>query len=164
MLGDEIWVPIKALLPMVDPNDIVLDGWDVSSMDLGNAMKRAEVLDIQLQNCLFREMSTLKPRRSVFDLNFIAPNQLERADNVIGGNKWDQIEQIRGDIRDFKKKSGVDKVIILWTANTERFCAEKPGLNDTWESLKKSLKENRAEISPSTMFAVASILEKVSQK
>lgn len=46
-----------------------------------------------------------------------------------------QMEQIRRDIRDFKEKSGVDKVIVLWTANTERFIDIVTGVNDTAKNL-----------------------------
>ena len=64
----------------------------------------------------------------------------------------------------FRSKSGCDKVIVLWTANTERFCEVAEGLNDTPENLMASIKSNEAEVSPSTLFAVASILEGVSNK
>lgn len=53
------------------------------------------------------------------------------------------------------------QVIVLWTANTERFCDVSEGLNDTAENLLKSIAKNEEEVSPSTIFAVASILEKV---
>jgi myo-inositol-1-phosphate synthase len=53
----------------------------------------------------------------------------------------------------------VDKVIVLWTANTERFCSVEPGLNDSADALLDSIKRNEEEVSPSTLFAVASILE-----
>lgn len=33
------------------------------------------------------------------------------------------MKQIRADIRDFKAANGLDKVVVLWTANTERFAA-----------------------------------------
>lgn len=46
-----------------------------------------------------------------------------------------QVEQIRADIRDFRQSSGVDKVIVLWTANTERFCDIVPGVNDSANNL-----------------------------
>lgn len=46
-----------------------------------------------------------------------------------------QVEQIRADIRDFRQSSGVEKVIVLWTANTERFCDIIPGVNDTAKNL-----------------------------
>lgn len=48
---------------------------------------------------------------------------------------------------------------MLWTANTERFSSIEEGLNDTWANLDKSIKESKDEISPSTIFACASILE-----
>ena len=50
-----------------------------------------------------------------------------------------QVEQIRRDIRDFRETSGVDKVIVLWTANTERFCDVVPGLNDTADNLLRAI-------------------------
>ena len=53
---------------------------------------------------------------------------------------------------------------MLWTANTERFCDIAPGLNDTSENLLNSIKANKDEVSPSTIFAVASVLEGVSEK
>lgn len=48
---------------------------------------------------------------------------------------------------------------MLWTANTERFSEIKPGLNQTADELLNSIRENADEISPSTIFAVAAILE-----
>lgn len=41
--GKDVYVPLKNLLPMINPNDIEIDGWDISSLDLGQAMKRAKV-------------------------------------------------------------------------------------------------------------------------
>lgn len=53
----------------------------------------------------------------------------------------------------------MDTVIVLWTANTERFADIVAGMNDTAENLLNSIKNGESEISPSTLFAVASILE-----
>lgn len=154
----EVYVPFRDLLPMVHPNDIVFDGWDISSLDLGRAMERAQVLDWSLQEKLRPHMDQLKPRPSIYIAEFIAANQEQRADNILRGSKAEQVDQIRRDICDFRKKSGVDKVIVLWTANTERFCDVIPGVNDTVENLLRTI-QTGGEVSPSTMFAVASILE-----
>ena len=51
------------------------------------------------------------------------------------------------------------QVIVLWTANTERFSDIRPGLNDTADNLMASIRRSESEVSPSTVFAVASILE-----
>ena len=37
--------------------------------------------------------------------------QEDRADNVLTGTKQEMLEQIRADIRDFKEKKNLDKVI-----------------------------------------------------
>lgn len=60
---------------------------------------------------------------------------------------------------DFKFKYDLDKVIVQWTANTERYAELIPDVNDTAENLLKAIERGHEEISPSTMFAVASILE-----
>lgn len=85
--------------------------------------------------------------------------QSSRAKNVLNGTRYEQYQQIRADIRDFKVKSGVDKVLILWTANTERFSTVEKGLNETAAELEAALIANHSEISPSTIFAMASIAE-----
>ncbi|XP_049495380.1 inositol-3-phosphate synthase 1 [Panthera uncia] len=156
--GQEVFVPFSALLPMVAPDDLVFDGWDISSANLAEAMRRAQVLDWGLQEQLWPHMESLRPRPSVYIPEFIAANQSARADNLILGTRAQQLEQIRRDIRDFRSSAGLDKVIVLWTANTERFCEVVPGLNDTAENLLRTIQLG-LEVSPSTLFAVASILE-----
>ncbi|XP_030375157.1 inositol-3-phosphate synthase [Scaptodrosophila lebanonensis] len=157
--GSDVHVAMNELLPMVRPNDILVDGWDISGLNLGDAMRRAEVLDIGVQDQLYENLVGLKPRASIYDPSFIAANQVGRANNVIKGSKMEQYEQVRRDIRDFKQRSGVETVIVLWTANTERFCDVREGLNNTMEDLKTTLQANKAELSPSTIFAMASIDE-----
>jgi len=58
-------------------------------------------------------------------------------------------------------KSKSENVIVLWTANTERFSTLEVGLNDTANNLLASIERNEQEISPSTLHAVACVLEGV---
>lgn len=157
----EVFVPLKSLLPMVEPNDIVIDGWDISSLNMAEAMERAKVLDYNLQVQLRRHMRTIRPRPSAYFPEFIAANQAERADNVLAGTKAEILARLQADIRDFRAASGVEQVIVLWTANTERYSDVVQGVNDTADNLLNAINKNEAEISPSTLFAVASILEGV---
>lgn len=157
--GDAVFVPMHKLLPMVHPNDIVWGGWDINAAHLGDAMKRAQVLDYHLQQQLYPHLQQIKPLPSAYFPDFIAANQGDRADNVLTGNKHEQMEILRQNIRDFKAQHQLDKVIVLWTANTERFSAIEEGINDTAQNLLDSIKRDEAEISASTLFAVASILE-----
>ncbi|KAF9437221.1 Myo-inositol-1-phosphate synthase [Entomortierella beljakovae] len=158
--GNDVYIPFSDILPMVHPNDLVLGGWDISSFNLADSMSRAQVLDYDLQRQVKAEMATLKPLPSVYYPDFIAANQSDRADNVIPGNdKQAHVEQIRADIRNFKAANHLDKVIVIWTANTERFSSLISGINDTADNLLKAVKDSHEEVSPSTVFAIASILE-----
>lgn len=60
---------------------------------------------------------------------------------------------------DFKAHNNLDKVIVQWTANTERYADIINGVNDTAENLMEAIKNGHEEVSPSTVFAVACILE-----
>lgn len=157
--GQDVYIPMNQFVPMINPDNILVDGWDISNVNIGEAMRRAEVLDVALQDKLYKNLCDLKPRPSIYDSDFIAANQSERADNIIIGSRYEQYEKIRSDIRNFKSTANLDKVIVLWTANTERFSNIVPGLNTTTEELLTSMLENKSEISPSTIFAMASIAE-----
>jgi myo-inositol-1-phosphate synthase len=89
------------LLPMVHPNDLVIGGWDISSMNIAEAMDRAQVLEPALKQMLRKEMALMQPLPSIYYPDFIAANQEDRADNVLEGNKacLAHVEQIRKDIR-----------------------------------------------------------------
>jgi hypothetical protein len=83
----------------VSPDDIVFGGWDISSMNMADAMTRAKVLDIDLQKQLRPYMESIVPLPGIYDPDFIAANQGSRANNVIKGTKKEQMQQIIKDIR-----------------------------------------------------------------
>jgi len=96
----------------VNPNDLVIGGWDISKMNLGEAMKRSKVLDVQLQDKLYDDMKEFIPMPSIYYPDFIAANQAERADNVLKGSKQENLEQIMKDINDFKAKNDWIKLLF----------------------------------------------------
>ncbi|KPI39802.1 Inositol-3-phosphate synthase [Cyphellophora attinorum] len=160
--NEEVNIPFHDVLPMVHPNDLVIGGWDISSMNLADAMDRASVLEPDLKRQLRKEMALMTPLKSIYYPDFIAANQEDRADHILEGSKacMAHVEQLRTDIRDFKRNNNLDKVIVLWSANTERFAEIIPGVNDTADNLLKAIEQGHEEVSPSTVFAVACILEK----
>jgi len=52
-------------------------------------------------------------------------------------------------------------VVVLWTGNTERYSNVVAGLNDTMDNFLAALERNESEISPSTLYALACVLENV---
>jgi len=104
-------------------------------------------------------LKDIRPLPSIYIPDFIAANQSERANHVLRGTKQEMMDKVRQDIRDFKSNNRLDKVIVIWSANTERFCDVIEGLNDTADNLLEAIRIGEEEISPSILFAVASILE-----
>ena len=157
----EIHVPVSDVLPMVHPNDLVIGGWDISGMSMDKAMQRAQVLDFDLQRQVAPHMALMgKPLPSIYYPDFIAANQEARADNVIPGtDKQAHLDHVRADIRKFKQDNELDRVVVFWTANTERYSDIIPGVNDTADNILTAIRTSHSEVSPSTLFAVAAILE-----
>lgn len=73
---EDIYVPVSSMLPMLNPDDIEIDGWDISSVNLAEAMTRAKVLDVNIQQQLRTYMERMRPRKSIYYPDFIASNQV----------------------------------------------------------------------------------------
>jgi len=83
-------------------------------------------MDFELQRQLVPHMKDIVPLPGIYDADFIAANQDTRANNCVKGSKKEQMETIRRHIREFKERTQVDKVVVLWTANTERYAQVRP--------------------------------------
>ena len=83
--GRDVYVPFCNLLPMTNPEEWAIGGWDISSASLADAMRRAEVLDYDLQRQVAPLMAGMHPLPSIYYPDFIAANQSDRANNVLPG-------------------------------------------------------------------------------
>ena len=72
------------------------------------------MLDWELQRQLVPYMKDMVPLPGIYDPDYIAANQDQRADQIIKGSKHEQMETVREHIREFKQSTGVDKVSRFW--------------------------------------------------
>jgi len=135
------------------PEDIIISGWDICKDDIYTATKKSKVIDNDLLNKMEDKLKKLHPLPSIYHSDFIAKNQNDRANNTFRYPNLNlSIKHIVTDIQNFKKDNNLEKVIILWTASTERF---NKGAWTTKEELDKAILENDIEIPPSILFAIA---------
>ena len=151
----DVFKPIKDLLPMANPCDFEISGWDISSMNMYDACKRAHVLEPGLVNALRPQLESIVPLSAVLNQEYIAANQSDRVDNVFQGTTQECIQKIREDIREMKAR--VDKVVVLWTANTEMFLL--PELQTASEISDKI--ERNVALPSSVLYCLAAIEEGV---
>ncbi|MEX1050328.1 MAG: inositol-3-phosphate synthase, partial [Gemmatimonadales bacterium] len=74
--------------------------------------------------------------------------------------KRDLAEQLRQDMRDFKKKHGCSRLVIVWCASTEIFLQPGP-THQTLATFEKAMEANDPSIAPSMLYAWAALSEGV---
>jgi myo-inositol-1-phosphate synthase len=77
-----------------------------------------------------------------------------------GKNKMDLAEQLRADMREFKKTSGASRLVTIWCGSTETFI-EQTAAHQSLKSFEKALTQNDEMIAPSMIYAYASLMEGV---
>ena len=149
---------IREFLPLAKLEDIVFGAWDPIPDDAYQSCKVAGVLDTPHVEPIADFLKSVKPMPAVFDQNYV--KRLSGTNVKKGKNKRDLAEQLRQDIRDFKKKAGVSRMVLVWCASTEVFIAPGP-VHQTLASFEKAMEANDPQIAPSMLYAWAAIQEGV---
>ncbi|HKF23948.1 MAG TPA: inositol-3-phosphate synthase [Candidatus Angelobacter sp.] len=149
---------INKFVPLAGLKDLVFTGWDIFEEDAYESAVHAGVLEKDLLNQIKPFLRSIKPRKAVFDRNYV--KKLDGKHVKKGKNKRDLAEQLRADIRDFKKKSGADRLVMIWCGSTEIFL--KPGeVHSSVEDFERGLESNDENIAPSMIYAYAALMEGV---
>jgi myo-inositol-1-phosphate synthase len=149
---------IKKFVPLADLDDLVFTGWDLFEDDAYESAMHAGVLEKELLNQIKPFLRSIKPRKAVFDRNYV--KKLDGKHVKKGKNKRDLAEQLRADIRDFKKKSGADRLVMIWCGSTEIFLKQTE-VHSSVESFERGLEKNDESIAPSMIYAYAALSEGV---
>ena len=149
---------IKDFVPLAGLNDLVFTGWDPFPDDMYSAARKAGVLDRDLVDQMKPFLSSIKPRPAVFDREWV--KKLDGPNVKKGKTKRDLVEQVRADIREFKKSSGADRLVMMWCGSTEVF-VKASEVHATQKAFEKGLEKNDEHIAPSMMYAYAALSEGV---
>jgi myo-inositol-1-phosphate synthase len=149
---------IKDFVPLADLNDLVFGGWDIFTDSAYEAAANARVLNPQHLAQLKPFLDTIKPMSAVFDKNYV--KLLDGPNVKKGKNKLDLANQLREDIRRFKKENGCDRLVMIWCGSTETFQIASD-IHNTVESFEKALEASDDNIAPSQIYAYAALQEGV---
>eukprot|EP00915_Cephaloidophora_sp_WS-2016_P011364 GHVH01016706.1.p1 GENE.GHVH01016706.1~~GHVH01016706.1.p1 ORF type:complete len:554 (-),score=80.36 GHVH01016706.1:39-1700(-) len=156
--GQDYYVPLKSVVPLANANDVILGGWDIHESTMAESMHRSRVVPVDLQRQLKPHLEWT-PLKGIFRETWIAGNQKERANWTKSGSISDMVQEVRREINQFKVENGLEKLIVFWTANTERFSAHIEGVHDTADNFLKAVESGHDEIAPSALYCLAAILE-----
>ncbi|WP_446774239.1 inositol-3-phosphate synthase [Macellibacteroides fermentans] len=148
---------IKDIVSLATLDDIVFGGWDIFPEDVYAAAKHAEVLTDKDLEGVKDELVAIKPMKAAFDQNFV--KRLNGTHVKEADTRWELMEQVREDIRNFKTQNNCDRVVVIWAASTEIYLPLADE-HQTLEGFRKAMKENNVEqIAPSMCYAYAAIAE-----
>ena len=91
---------------------------------------------------------------AVFDQRWVA--RLEGSRVKTETSKWDQAMALIDDIERFRIENDCDRLVMIWCGSTEAY-QEPSEVHETVEAFEAGLKNNDANISPSQIYAYASL-------
>ena len=139
-------------------DDIVFGCWDVYPQNAYQAAMYAEVLKEKDINPVRDELEQIVPMPAAFDKNYA--KRLD-GDNVKQGlTRWQMVEALKKDIRDFKAKNGCARIVVLWAASTEIYVPVDKKVHYQLSDLEAAMKaDDRDHVAPSMCYAYAALTE-----
>ena len=146
------------IVPLAKLSDIVFGTWDPYPQNAYQAAMYAEVLREKDINPVRDELEKIVPMPAAFDHNYA--KRIE-GDNIMkGATRWQMVENLRKDIRQFKEKNGCARIVVIWAASTEIYVPYDEKWHGSIASLEKAMKDDdRQHVAPSMCYAYAALSE-----
>ena len=156
--AEKKYLHYKDIVPLADLNDIVFGSWDVYPANAYESAINAEVLKEKDIEPVKDELVKIVPMKAAFDHNYA--KRLD-GDNVkTCANRWDMMEQVREDIRNFKAANNCSRIVVLWAASTEIYVPVDEKIHGSLASLEAAMKaDDKEHIAPSMCYAYAALSE-----
>ena len=155
--NDRTGLPLAELsVPgLADYRDIVFTGWDVNGDDLGVAAEKHAVLDADQLAGAAAALRGIRPMPAVGSAAFC--KNVDGENKILVKGHRAAVERIGDDLARFKRESGVDRVVMLNLASTERYPdLDAAALHDL-ASFEKALDHSDPNVSPAMLYAYAAI-------
>jgi len=149
---------ISEAVPLVNLDNIVFGGWDIFEENSYQAARTAGVLETSLLDQIKPDLEAIKPMTAVFDQRYV--KRLDGPNVKKGKNKKDLAEQLRADIRAFKKDNSLDRLVMVWCGSTEVFMKESAA-HQSIDAFEKALEANDPAIPSSMVYTYAALMEDV---
>jgi myo-inositol-1-phosphate synthase len=145
---------IKDFVPLANVEDLVVGGWDIFEDNAYEAAVKAGVLEKALLDEVKAPLSAVKPMKAVFDQDYV--RRLNGPNVKTGGSKMDYAEMVMDDIRQFRERTGVSRLTMIWCGSTEVY-HQPAAVHQSLKLFECGLQKNDPEISPSQIYAYAAL-------
>ncbi|MBO5699740.1 MAG: inositol-3-phosphate synthase [Bacteroidaceae bacterium] len=148
---------ITEIVPVAPMDSLEFAAWDIFEENAYQAALHADVLKQRDIDPVREELETIQPMKAAFDKNFVTRLQ---GDHVKQGTRWELVEQLRADIRNFKTEKGCNRAVVIWAASTEKYIPYNEAVHKNLADFEAAMKaDDCVNISPSMCYAYAAIAE-----
>ena len=145
---------IREFVPLEELENLVFGGWDINEENLYEICIRSGVLENSLVEMVKPKLESIKVWPAVFDKKFV--RRLEGDYVKSAKNKLELAEQIINDIQTFIDSNNTSSNVMIWCGSTEIFFKSSE-VHSTLKKFEKGLANNDPAISPSMIYAYASL-------
>ena len=147
---------IKEFVQLAGLDDLVFGAWDIFEENGFEAATTAGVIEPALLEQIRPELEAITPWPAVCDQKYV--KRLAGTNVKTGPTKLDLAEQLRDDIRRFKEKHSVERLVMIWCGSTEIFMTPSDA-HQSLEAFEAAMAANADEISSSMVYAYAALKE-----
>jgi len=145
---------IKELVKLEQLENLVFGGWDIFPDSAFEAASKAGVLDPRHLEQVKPLLNSIRPMPAAFDHEYV--RNLDGTHVKSAPTKYELALQIKEDIKQFRKRSGCDRLVMVWCGSTETYHTPH-AVHRTPAKLEQAMKENHSAIAPSMLYAWAAI-------
>jgi myo-inositol-1-phosphate synthase len=139
--------------------DLVFGGWDPIPDDAYEASVVAGVLEKEHLNAVREQLQGITPWPALFDERYVHRLQATHIKEGYSSLR-EAAEMVREDIRGFKERHALERVVMINCASTEAYL-QPQGPHFSIEAFERALDESDAAIAPAMIYAYAAIKEGV---
>ncbi len=145
---------IREFVPLEKIENLVFGGWDINKENLYETCVRSGVLEKSLLDAVKSPLESIEVWPAAFDKKFV--RRLQGNYTKSATNKLELVEQVTYDIQTFINENQTSSNVMIWCGSTEIFF-EPSEVHSSLKKFEKGLKNNDPDISPSMIYAYASL-------
>ncbi|HEY8038624.1 MAG TPA: inositol-3-phosphate synthase [Polyangiaceae bacterium] len=149
---------ISEFVPLASLDQIDFGGWDIFPDDAYEAAEHAKVLEARHLEAVKSELGAIRPMKGVFYPGYV--KRLHGTHIKSAPTKADMVEQVREDIRAFKRDRGCDRLVAVWCGSTEAYLMPT-AVHASVGAFEEGLRKDDAGISNAQIYAWACLKERV---
>jgi myo-inositol-1-phosphate synthase len=145
---------IKDFVPLTPLECLSFGTWDIFEDNAYEAAQRAKVLEPALLERVKEPLSAIRPMKAVFDHNYV--RRIDGPNVKNGASKMELAEALMDDIREFQRRNGCTRLVMIWCGSTEVF--HKPAaVHQSVNAFEQGLRSSDPDIAPSQIYAYAAL-------